>query len=58
MALRKNAPTNIVWLICLVLYIVALLAQFRVVRIDGTIASWSWILGFALLLIATRVRRL
>jgi hypothetical protein len=58
MPLRKNPPTNIVWVICLVLYLVALAAHFRVVRIDGAIASWSWIIGFALLLVATKVRRL
>ena len=58
MALRKNAPTNIVWVVCLVLYLVALLAHFRVFHIRGDVATWSWILGFALLLIATKVRRL
>jgi hypothetical protein len=58
MVLRKNAPTNIVWIVCLVLYLVALAAHFRVVRLDGAIATWSWIIGFGLLLIATKVRRL
>ena len=58
MVLRKNAPTNIVWLICLVLYLVAVLAHFRVIHLDGAVSSWSWIVGFALLLIATKVRRL
>jgi hypothetical protein len=55
---QKNAPTNIVWIICLGLYLLALLAHFRVFRLDRDIASWAWILGFALLLIATKVRRL
>jgi hypothetical protein len=55
---QKNAPTNIVWIICLCLYLLALLAHFRVFRLDRDIASWAWILGFALLLIATKVRRL
>jgi hypothetical protein len=55
---HKNAPTNIVWIICLCLYLLALLAHFRVFRLDHDIASWAWILGFALLLIATKVRRL
>jgi hypothetical protein len=58
MAIQKNAPTNIVWLICLGLYLLALLAHFRVFRLDSDIATWSWILGFALLLVATKVRRL
>jgi hypothetical protein len=58
MAIQKNAPTNVVWIVCLGLYLLALLAHFRVFRLDRDIASWAWILGFALLLIATKVRRL
>jgi uncharacterized membrane protein len=58
MVVRKNAPTNVVWVVCLVLYLIAVLANFRIVRIDGRFASWAWILGFGLLLIATKVRRL
>lgn len=58
MVLRKNAPTNVVWIVSLALYLIAVLAHFRIVRVDGAIASWSWIAGFALLLIATKVRRL
>ena len=54
----KNAPTNIVWFVCLVLFVVALVAHFRVIRIDRDIATWAWIGGFGLLLVATRVRRL
>jgi hypothetical protein len=58
MALRKNAPTNIVWMVCLVLYLVALLAHFRIVHLDAAMATWSWIIGFGLMLVATKVRRL
>jgi hypothetical protein len=54
----KNAPTNVVWFVCLVLYLVALLANFRIIHIGRDFATWSWILGFAFLLIATKVRRL
>ena len=54
----KNAPTNIVWYVCLVLYLVALLAHLRVFTLDRDIVTWSWILGFGLLLVATRLRRL
>lgn len=53
-----NAPTLIVWIICLVLYIVALAAQFGVVRVPAPTATWSWIVGFGLLLVACRVRGL
>lgn len=53
-----NAPKQITWVICLVLYIVALMARFRVVNVGGDIATWSWIIGFGLLLLAVKVRNL
>ena len=53
-----KAPTMVVWLIALVLFIVALAAHFGLVRIPEPIATWSWIVGFGLLLIACRVRGL
>ncbi len=58
MANGDNAPKQITWIICLILYVVALLAHFGVVRVSSDIAVWSWILGFGLLLIACRVRGL
>ena len=53
-----KAPTLVVWIISLVLYLVALTAHFGVVRIDSQIAVWSWIIGFGLLLVACRMRGL
>jgi hypothetical protein len=53
-----KAPTFVVWVISLVLFIVALLAQFGVVRLGAPIATWSWIVGFGLLLLACRVKGL
>ena len=53
-----KAPTTAVWLICLVLYLLALLAHFAVIRIDPRLADWSWIIGFGLLLLACRLRGL
>jgi len=53
-----KAPTMIVWVICLVLYVVALAAHFGVVAIGAPLALWSWIIGFGLLLVACRVRGL
>jgi hypothetical protein len=53
-----KAPTFVVWVISLVLFVVAVAAHFGVVRIGAPIAAWSWIIGFALLLIACRVRGL
>jgi hypothetical protein len=44
--------------ICLILYVIALLAHFGVIRIDANIAQWSWIIGFGLLLIAVQLRGL
>jgi hypothetical protein len=57
-ATRGNAPKQITWVICLVLYLVALAAYLGVVRIDGGIAMWSWIIGYGLLLVAAQVKGL
>ena len=53
-----KAPTMIVWIISLVLYVIALAVQFGVLKIDAQVGTWSWIIGFALLIIACRVRGL
>ena len=53
-----KAPTTAVWLICLVLYVVALVAHFGIVRMDPRLGEWAWIIGLGLLLIACRVRGL
>ena len=58
MATTPSAPKQITWLICLLLYIVALLAAFGVVSIDSQLALWSWVIGFGLLLVAVQVRGL
>jgi hypothetical protein len=58
MATTASAPKQITWVICLVLYLVAILSAFGVVRIDGNIAQWSWIIGYGLLLVAVQVRGL
>lgn len=53
-----KAPTMAVWVICLVLFLIALAAQFGLAKIGEPFATWSWILGFGLLLVACRVRGL
>lgn len=53
-----KAPTMIIWVICLVLYIVALVAHFGLVKIGAPVATWSWIIGFGLLILACRIRGL
>ena len=53
-----KAPTMIVWVISLVLFLVALVAHFGLAKIPAPFATWSWIVGFGLLLLACRVRGL
>jgi hypothetical protein len=53
-----KAPKQITWLICLILYVVALLAHFGVVHVTGGVGDWAWIVGFGLLLAAVQVRGL
>lgn len=53
-----SAPTFPVWVISLLLFLVALAAHFGLVRVGEPVATWSWIIGFGLLLIACRVRGL
>jgi hypothetical protein len=53
-----KAPTFVVWVISLVLYIVAVASAFGVVPIAAPLAMWSWIIGFGLLLAACRIRGL
>ena len=53
-----KAPTMVVWIIALVLYVVALVAHFGSVNISAQVATWSWVIGFGLLLLACRVRGL
>lgn len=59
--MRNNsgkAPTMISWVICIVLYVIALAAHFGLVNVDEPVASWSWIIGFGLLIAACRIRGL
>lgn len=58
MRFAANAPKMIVWVICLVLFVVALVARFGVGTIPEPLATWSWVVGFGLLLVACRVRGL
>lgn len=53
-----KAPTMAAWAISLILFLVALVAQFGLAKIPDPFATWSWILGFGLLLAACRIRGL
>ncbi len=53
---KTSAPKVITWVICLVLYLVALLSHFGVIHPGADVAVWSWIIGFGLLLIAVQVK--
>ena len=53
-----KAPKQITWIICLVLYVVALLAHFAILHVSGDIAEWSWIIGYGLLLAAVQLKGL
>ena len=55
---RGSAPKQITFIICLVLYVIALLSHFGVVHFGNGIGDWAWIVGFALLLVAVQVRDL
>jgi hypothetical protein len=58
MASKPSAPKLITWIICLVLYLIAVLSHFGVIAVGGDVATWSWIIGFGLLLVAVQVRGL
>lgn len=58
MSTRGKAPKQVTWIICVILYLVAVLTHFGVLHLGGGIGDWSWIVGYALLLIAVQVRGL
>jgi hypothetical protein len=58
MAGGRNAPTNATWLISLILFVVALCSRFGIIHLGGEVATWSWIIGYGLLLVACKVRGL
>jgi len=53
-----KAPTMAVWIIALICFVIAVAAHFGLVRVGEPIATWCWIIGFALLLVACRVKGL
>ncbi len=55
---QASAPKQITWIICLILFIVALLSHFAVVQLGSGIGDWAWIIGFGLLLLANQIKDL
>ena len=53
-----KAPQQVTWLICLILYIIALVSAFGIVAVPMQLGLWSWVIGFGLLLVACKVRGL
>lgn len=53
-----NAPRMITWVLCLVLYLFALAGHFNIAPIPALYATWAWILGFGLLIVATKIKGL
>ena len=54
----NQSPRHVTWVICLILYLIAVLNFFGVIHVGGALASWSWIVGYALLLLSVRIRGL
>ena len=53
-----KAPAQVTWIICLILYIIALVAAFGLVAVPAPFGRWAGVIGFGLLLLACQVRGL
>jgi hypothetical protein len=53
-----KAPQQVTWIICLILYIIALVSAFGIVAVPAPLGLWAWVIGFGLLLLACQVRGL
>ncbi len=58
MARQTNAPKLLTWIISFVLFLVAILAHFGFIHVSADISTWSWIIGYALLLAAVQIKGL
>lgn len=63
MSRRGKAPTTATFIICLILYVLALAGHFGLVSTGGEVAGqmvadWAWIIGFGLLLLGVQVKGL
>jgi hypothetical protein len=53
MKLKLSPPKNVIWIICLILGIVALLLHFNIIKGYTDYAFWLAIIAAAVMLIAT-----
>lgn len=58
MATRGKSPRRLTFVICLVLYVVALLSHFNIVNVPNGLGDWSWIIGYGVILLAIQLRGL
>ena len=58
MSARGSAPKFGTWVVCLVLFVVALAVTFGVIQPGARLLPWTWIIGYGLLLVACRYRGL
>jgi hypothetical protein len=62
MSKRGKAPTTATFIICLILYVLALVGHFGLVSTGSVagqdVADWAWIIGFGLLLLGVQVKGL
>jgi len=52
---------QVTWIVCLVLYLFALVVHFRLIpslHVSADLGTWAWILGYGLLLLAGKLRGL
>jgi hypothetical protein len=53
-----KSVAHVTWIVCLVLFVVAILAHFGVIPIERGLGDYAWIIGYAVLLVAVKARGL
>jgi len=56
--MKLSAPRQVSFLIAAALYVLALVSHFDVVHVSREITTYSWIVGYGLLLVACYFRGL
>lgn len=63
MSMRGKAPTMATFIICVILYVLALVGHFGLLSAGGeiagqSVADWAWIIGFGLLILGIQLKGL